>query len=141
MDKTFNFGKIYKLFDIMNIPENLKFTKDHEWIRVEGEEPYVGITEFAAHELGDIVFIEVDTVDEEIEKEEAFGSIEAVKTVSELFMPVTGTVLEFNAILEDAPETINQDPYGEGWIVKISLASSSDIDELLSPEAYKELIG
>lgn len=141
MDKTFNFGKIYKLFNIMNIPENLKFTKDHEWIRVEGEEAFVGITEFAAHELGDIVFIDVDTEDETIEKEEAFGSIEAVKTVSELFMPVTGTVIEFNTLLEDAPETINQDPYGEGWIVKIHLESNSNFDGLLSPEAYKELIG
>jgi len=141
MDKTFNFGKIYKLFDIMNIPENLKFTKDHEWIRVEGNEAYVGITEFAAHELGDIVFIDVETEGEDLEKEESFGSIEAVKTVSEMFMPISGTVKEFNPILEDAPETVNQDPYGEGWIIKISLTDDFNLDELLSPEDYKELIG
>ncbi|HHB52615.1 MAG TPA: glycine cleavage system protein GcvH [Saprospiraceae bacterium] len=125
----------------MNIPENLKFTKDHEWIRFEGDEAYVGITEFAAHELGDIVFVEVETLDETLANEDDFGSIEAVKTVSELFMPVSGTVLEFNAVLEDAPETINQDPYGEGWIIKISVSEMSQADQLLSPEEYKELIG
>jgi glycine cleavage system H protein len=125
----------------MNIPENLKFTKDHEWIRFEGDEAYVGITEFAAHELGDIVFVEVETLDETLANEDDFGSIEAVKTVSELFMPVSGTVLEFNAVLEDAPETINQDPYGEGWIIKISVSDMSQADQLLSPEEYKELIG
>lgn len=141
INKTFNFGKIYKLFDIMNIPENLKYTKDHEWIRVEGDEAYVGITDFAAHELGDIVFVDVEVESEILDKEESFGSIEAVKTVSEMFMPVAGTVLEFNAILEDTPETINEDPYGEGWIIRMKIADSADLESLLSPEAYKELIG
>ncbi len=125
----------------MNIPENLKYTKDHEWIRIEGDEAYVGITEFAAHELGDIVFIEVETLEESLDMEVDFGSIEAVKTVSELFMPVSGTVLEFNAVLEDSPETVNQDPYGDGWIIKISVSDMSEVDQLLTPEEYKELIG
>lgn len=124
----------------MNIPAGLKYTKDHEWIRVEGNEAFIGITDFAQKELGDIVFIEVDTVDEELEAEETFGTIEAVKTVSDLFMPVSGTVLEFNESLEDAPETVNKDPYGEGWIVKIKLADPAQVDGLLDTDAYKALV-
>ncbi len=124
----------------MNIPENLKYTKDHEWIRVEGEEAFVGITEFASKELGDIVFVEVETEGETLDKEETFGTIEAVKTVSDMFMPVSGEVLEFNENLESAPESINQDPYGEGWIIKIKVADSAELDELLTAEQYKESI-
>ncbi|MBG0783408.1 MAG: glycine cleavage system protein GcvH [Bacteroidales bacterium] len=124
----------------MNIPAGLKYTKDHEWIRVEGNEAFVGITDFAQKELGDIVFIEVDTVDEELDAEETFGTIEAVKTVSDLFMPVSGTVLEFNESLEDAPETVNKDPYGKGWIVKIKLSDPAQLDRLLDTDAYKALV-
>jgi glycine cleavage system H protein len=125
----------------MNIPENLKFTREHEWIRVEGDTAYVGITEFASHELGDIVFVEVETTSERINIKESFGSIEAVKTVSEMFMPVTGVVLEFNQELEGAPELINQDSYGAGWIIKISIENPEELDTLLTPEEYAELIG
>lgn len=124
----------------MNIPDGLKYTKDHEWIRVEGEEAFIGITDFAQKELGDIVFIEVDTLDEELDAEETFGTIEAVKTVSDLFMPVSGTVLEFNESLEDTPEIVNKDPYGEGWIVKVKLSDLSQLDELLDTDAYKALV-
>lgn len=124
----------------MNIPAGLKYTKDHEWIRVEGDEAFVGITEFAQKELGDIVFIEVDTVDEELEAEETFGTIEAVKTVSDLFMPIAGTILEFNEALEDAPETVNKDPYGEGWIVKVKFDNAADVEELLDAAAYQALV-
>ncbi|MCK5857407.1 MAG: glycine cleavage system protein GcvH [Bacteroidales bacterium] len=124
----------------MNIPENLKYTKDHEWIRVEGDMAVVGITEFASQELGDIVFVEVETVGEDLDIEETFGSIEAVKTVSDMFMPVSGEVAEFNEILEDAPETINNDPYGEGWIIKIKMSELSELDNLLDASAYKALI-
>ncbi|MCK9453041.1 MAG: glycine cleavage system protein GcvH [Bacteroidales bacterium] len=123
----------------MNIPAELKYTKDHEWIRIEGDEAFIGITDFAQKELGDIVFIEVDTVEEELEAEETFGTIEAVKTVSDLFMPMAGTILEFNEALEDAPETVNKDPYGEGWIVKVKF-NEADTDELLDAAAYKALI-
>ena len=125
----------------MNIPAELKYSKDHEWIRLEGETAYVGITDFAQHELGDIVFVDIDTVDEELEAEETFGTIEAVKTSSELLMPVAGTVVEFNEALADAPETVNNDPYGEGWIIKLEGVNAADLDNLLSAEAYKELIG
>ncbi|MBU1369051.1 MAG: glycine cleavage system protein GcvH [Bacteroidetes bacterium] len=124
----------------MNIPAELKYTKDHEWIRLEGEEAFIGITEFAQKELGDIVFVEVDTVDETLDAEETFGTIEAVKTVSDLFMPVSGTILAFNEALEDAPETVNKDPYGEGWIVKIKFTNEAEIDALLDADAYKALI-
>ncbi|MDA3944204.1 MAG: glycine cleavage system protein GcvH [Bacteroidetes bacterium] len=124
----------------MNIPAELKYTKDHEWIRLEGEEAFIGITEFAQKELGDIVFVEVDTVDETLDAEETFGTIEAVKTVSDLFMPVSGTILAFNEALEDAPETVNKDPYGEGWIVKIKFTNKAEIDALLDADAYKALI-
>ncbi|HPE43381.1 MAG TPA: glycine cleavage system protein GcvH [Bacteroidales bacterium] len=124
----------------MNIPAGLKYTKDHEWIRVEGDEAFIGITDFAQKELGDIVFIEVDTLDEELDAEETFGTIEAVKTVSDLFMPVSGTVIEFNESLEDAPETVNKDPYGEGWIVKVKIADTAQLDGLLDADAYKALV-
>ena len=124
----------------MNIPNNLKYTKDHEWLRVEENVAFVGITHFAQSELGDIVFIDVDTEGESLEKEEVFGSVEAVKTVSDLFMPINGEVLEFNEKLEDNPELINSDPYGEGWIIKVSLNDESDMEDLLSSDDYKELV-
>ena len=125
----------------MNIPAELKYSKDHEWIRLEGETAYVGITDFAQHELGDIVFVDIDTVDETLEAEETFGTIEAVKTSSELLLPVAGTVIEFNEALADAPETVNNDPYGEGWIIKVQVANPAELVGLLDAEAYKELIG
>ena len=125
----------------MNIPENLKYTKDHEWLRVEGNEAFIGVTEFAQGELGDIVFIEVETIGETLEKEEAFGTIEAVKTVSDMFMPVSGEILEFNEELEATPELVNQDPYGKGWIVKIKISNPDQINELLDAVAYKACIG
>jgi len=120
----------------MNIPENLLYTDDHEWVKVDGDIATVGITDFAQKELGDIVFVEVETVDEDFDKGESFGTIEAVKTVSDLFMPLTGTVVEFNENLESDPEVINKDAYGEGWIVKIKMADSSEIDELLDHSTY-----
>jgi glycine cleavage system H protein len=125
----------------MNAPANLKYTKEHEWVRVEGNEAYVGITDYAQSELGEIVFVEVETVGETLELGEVFGTVEAVKTVSDLFIPVSGEILEFNSKLEDAPELVNDDPYGKGWMVKISIADASQLDELLSAEAYAELIG
>ena len=124
----------------MNIPDNLKYTKDHEWIKIEGDEAIIGITEFAQKELGDIVFIEVETEGETLDAGEAFGTIEAVKTVSDMFMPVDGEVLEFNAELESNPEIVNKDPYGEGWIIKIKIADAAQLDELIDADAYKELI-
>lgn len=125
----------------MKVPENLKYTKDHEWIRVEGNEAYVGITDYAQGELGDIVYIEVETVGETIEKEESFGTIEAVKTVSDMFMPASGEILEFNNNLEATPELVNKDPYGEGWVIKIRLTNNAELDDLLTPAKYKEIIG
>lgn len=125
----------------MKIPTDLKYTKDHEWIKIEGETATIGITHFAQSELGDIVYVDVDTLNETIEKDEVFGSVEAVKTVSDLFMPISGEVIEFNEALGDEPEKVNKDPYGEGWMIKISISDGSQIDELLSAEAYKELIG
>jgi len=124
----------------MNIPDNLKYTKDHEWIRLEGEEAFVGVTDYAQNELGDIVFIEVETVGEQLEAGETFGTVEAVKTVSDMFMPVAGEVLEFNEELDEKPETVNNDPYGKGWIVKIKPSDMTQFDELLDAAAYKELI-
>lgn len=124
----------------MSYPENLKYTKDHEWVRIEGKEAYIGITDFAQKELGDIVFIEVETVNETLEIEDVFGSIEAVKTVSDLFMPVSGEVLEFNEALESTPEIINSDPYGEGWIIKIKLTNQEEVNKLFDVAGYKELI-
>lgn len=120
----------------MNIPENLLYTEDHEWVKLDGDYVFVGITDYAQKELGDIVFVEVETEDEELEKGEAFGTIEAVKTVSDMFMPVGGTVIEFNAGLEDDPEMINKDPYGEGWIIKIQVNDKSELDDLLDKDAY-----
>ena len=125
----------------MNIPTNLKYTKDHEWIRLEGDNAYVGITDYAQHELGDIVFVDVDTLDETLEAEETFGTIEAVKTSSEMFMPVGGKVIEFNEELADAPEKVNSDPYGEGWIIKVEVTNAAEMDNLLDAEGYKALIG
>jgi glycine cleavage system H protein len=124
----------------MNIPENLKYSDDHEWLRVEGEEAFVGITDFAQSELGDIVFVEVETIDETLEKGEAFGTVEAVKTVSDLLLPVGATILELNEKLEDEPELINKDPYGEGWIVKVKITQPDEINELLDAAAYQKLI-
>ncbi|HVV56592.1 MAG TPA: glycine cleavage system protein GcvH [Mucilaginibacter sp.] len=125
----------------MNFPAELKYTKDHEWVRAEGSEAYVGITEFAQRELGDIVYIDITSLGKEVSKEEVFGTVEAVKTVSDLFMPVTGTVTEVNPELDRQPELVNTDPYGKGWMVKITLKDASEVDGLLSAEAYQQLIG
>ncbi len=125
----------------MNYPDNLKYSKDHEWIRVEGDEAFVGITAFAASELGDIVFVDVDTEGESLDQDEVFGSVEAVKTVSDLFLPVAGEILEFNEGLEDAPEAVNDDPYGEGWMVKIKISDASQLDGLMDSAAYQAMLG
>lgn len=125
----------------MNIPADLKYTKDHEWVKIEGDIATVGITDFAQGELGDIVYVDVDTLEEEVEKDEVFGTVEAVKTVSDLFMPLTGEVAEFNEELEDEPELVNTDPYGKGWMIKIKIADEDQVSDLLSDEAYKELVG
>ena len=124
----------------MSFPNDVKYTKDHEWLRIDGDEAFVGITHFAQSELGDIVFIDVDTEGESLEKEEVFGSVEAVKTVSDLFMPINGEVLEFNENLEDSPELINSDPYGEGWIIKVSVSNSEELEYLLTSDDYKKLV-
>lgn len=124
----------------MNFPENLLYTKDHEWVRVEGDTAVIGVTDFAQKELGDIVFVEVETEGESLDQGEVFGTIEAVKTVSDLFLPVAGEVLAFNTGLEDAPEVVNSDAYGEGWIVKIKISDAAQLEELLSPAQYEELI-
>lgn len=125
----------------MNVPNELKYTKDHEWISIEDDVATIGITEFAQGELGDIVYVEVETVEEELDAEEVFGTVEAVKTVSDLFMPIGGEVIAFNEILEANPEKVNEDPYGEGWMIKIKIANPSELEDLLSPEQYAELIG
>jgi glycine cleavage system H protein len=125
----------------MNIPADLKYTKDHEWIRIEGDIAVVGITDFAQGELGDIVYVEVETVDESLDRDEVFGTVEAVKTVSDLFLPLTGEIVEFNASLEDEPEKVNTDAYGEGWMIKLKFSDASQLDDLLDSEAYKALIG
>ena len=125
----------------MNFPAELKYTKDHEWIRLEGSEAIIGITEFAQRELGDIVYIDINTVGQEVAENEVFGTVEAVKTVSDLFMPISGTILEINSKLDSAPELVNQDPYGDGWMVKISINSVVEAGNLLSADQYKELIG
>jgi glycine cleavage system H protein len=125
----------------MNIPSELKYTKDHEWIKVEGDILTVGITDFAQGELGDIVYVEVETVDETLEADEVFGTVEAVKTVSDLFLPVSGEIIEFNETLEDEPEKVNSDPYGEGWMVKIKMSDKSQLDDLLDADTYKAIIG
>jgi glycine cleavage system H protein len=125
----------------MNIPSELLYTKDHEWIRIEGDIATVGITDFAQRELGDIVYVEVETLDQHLDKEEVFGTVEAVKTVSDLFLPLSGEVIEFNEALEADPEKVNSDPYGEGWMIKMKISDTNQISELLSGDAYKELIG
>ena len=124
----------------MNIPSELKYTKDHEWIKIEGDTATIGITDFAQSELGDIVYVDVDTLDDTVDKDEVFGSVEAVKTVSDLFMPLTGEVIEFNEGLEDEPELVNKDPYGDGWMIKVTIADASQIDDLLDAQAYQDLI-
>ncbi len=124
----------------MNIPAELKYTKDHEWVRIEGGEAVIGITDFAQSELGDIVFVEVETEGDSIESEEIFGSVEAVKTVSDLYMPLSGEVLSFNSELEDAPEVVNSDPYGAGWMIRVKISDTSEVDALLSAEQYRDLI-
>ena len=125
----------------MNIPDNLKYTKEHEWVRLEGDIAVVGITDFAQGELGDIVFVEVETVDETLDADEVFGTIEAVKTVSDLFLPVSGEIVAFNETVEDDPSLVNSDPYGEGWLIKIKVASPSDVEQLLDWTAYKAVCG
>ncbi|RLD30311.1 MAG: glycine cleavage system protein GcvH [Bacteroidetes bacterium] len=124
----------------MNIPSELKYTKDHEWIKVEGDTITIGITDFAQSELGDIVYVEVETLDETLEIEEVFGTVEAVKTVSDLFLPVSGEIIAFNETLEDEPEKVNSDPYGEGWMIKVKCSDVSQLDDLLSAEDYKAII-
>jgi len=124
----------------MNIPAELKYTKDHEWVRVEGNEAYVGITDYAQGELGEIVYVDITTEGETVDKEDVFGTIEAVKTVSDLLMPITGEVLEVNEALEDQPELVNKDAYGEGWLIKVAIKDASDLDELLSADDYKSLV-
>jgi glycine cleavage system H protein len=125
----------------MNIPSELKYTKDHEWVKIEGDTATVGITDFAQGELGDIVYVEVETLDETLDKDEVFGTVEAVKTVSDLFLPLSGEIIEFNQELEGSPEDVNTDPYGKGWMIKIKIRDSSEIDSLLSEADYKELVG
>ena len=124
----------------MNIPKELKYTKDHEWVRIDGDTATVGVTDFAQGELGDIVFVEIETVNESLDMEEVFGSVEAVKTVSDLFMPISGEIIEFNEALETDPELVNSDPYGEGWMIKIKIADKSELNDLLTEEAYSNLI-
>ena len=125
----------------MNIPSDLKYTKDHEWVKIEGDTATVGITDFAQKELGDIVYVEVETLDQELDKDEVFGTVEAVKTVSDLFLPLSGEIIEFNEALESTPELVNSDPYGEGWMVKVKIANPSEEGDLLNSDQYKELIG
>jgi glycine cleavage system H protein len=125
----------------MNYPDNLKYSKDHEWVRVEGEEAYIGITAFAQSELGDIVFVDVDTEGESLDQDEVFGSVEAVKTVSDLYLPVSGEIVEFNEALEDTPEAVNDDPYGEGWMVKMKMSDISQLDNLMDSDAYQAMLG
>ncbi len=125
----------------MNIPSDLKYTKDHEWVRIEGDIATIGITDFAQGELGDIVYVEVETVDEIMDAEEIFGTVEAVKTVSDLFLPLSGEIIEFNVSLEDEPEKVNSDPYGDGWMIKLKCSDLSQVESLLTAEAYKELVG
>jgi glycine cleavage system H protein len=125
----------------MNIPSNLKYTKDHEWVLIEGDVATVGITDFAQKELGDIVYVEVETLDQTLDKDEVFGTVEAVKTVSDLFLPLSGEIFKFNDDLERNPESVNSDPYGKGWMIKVKIANTSEVEQLLSSEDYKQLIG
>lgn len=136
---TFNLN--YLITIIMNIPANLKYTKDHEWVSIEGDVATVGITHFAQKELGDIVYVEVETLDQTLGKDEIFGTVEAVKTVSDLFLPLSGEIIEFNDELENTPESVNLDPYGDGWMIKIKITNLEEINSLLTSESYKELIG
>jgi glycine cleavage system H protein len=124
----------------MNIPSNLKYTKDHEWVLIDGDIAIVGITDFAQKELGDIVYVEVETLDQTLNKDEVFGTVEAVKTVSDLFLPLSGEIIEFNDELESNPEDVNTDPYGKGWMVKVKISNAAEVEELLSSDAYKQLI-
>ena len=124
----------------MTFPDNLKYTKEHEWLRVEGDFAYIGITDFAQRELGDIVYVEVETLNEDLAKEAVFGTVEAVKTVSDLFMPVSGTVVEFNKDIEKSPEVVNQDPYGKGWMIKIKLNNKSELGSMLSSTDYQKMV-
>lgn len=125
----------------MNIPQELKYTKDHEWVKIDGDVATVGVTDFAQGELGDIVYVEVETLGETLERDEVFGTVEAVKTVSDLFLPLAGEILEFNESLENTPEKVNSDPYGEGWMIKLKISDQSQVSNLLSPDEYKDLIG
>lgn len=125
----------------MNLPSELKYTKDHEWVRIEGDVATVGVTDFAQSELGDIVYVEIETVGETMDKDEIFGSVEAVKTVSDLFLPLSGEIIEFNEGLESEPEKVNTDPYGEGWMIKIKISNPSEVEELMDDAAYKDIIG
>ncbi|NVO83450.1 glycine cleavage system protein GcvH [Hymenobacter terrestris] len=125
----------------MNLPASLKYSKEHEWVRVEGDVAYIGITEHAQKELGDIVYVDIDTVDKEVSQNDVFGTVEAVKTVSDLFSPLSGTVLEVNNKLDGSPELVNSDPYGDGWIIKLSISDASELDSLLTSETYGELVG
>lgn len=125
----------------MNIPSNLRYTKDHEWVSIDGDVATVGITEFAQKELGDIVYVEVETLDQTLDQDEVFGTVEAVKTVSDLFLPLAGEIIEFNESLETTPEQVNSDPYGAGWMIKVKVSNVDDYNELLTADAYKELIG
>ena len=125
----------------MNIPANLKYTKDHEWVSIDGDVATVGITDFAQKELGDIVYVEVETLDQTLDKDEVFGTVEAIKTVSDLFLPLSGEIIEFNETLESSPEKVNTDPYGDGWMVKVKISDTSEVEGLLDSEAYKSLIG
>ena len=124
----------------MEFPSELKYTQEHEWVRVEGEQATIGITDFAQRELGDIIYVEVETVDEELGQDDVFGTVEAVKTASDMYMPVSGQVLQFNDSIEDAPEKVNEDPYGDGWIIKIRLSDKSELDNLMDAEGYKKLV-
>jgi glycine cleavage system H protein len=133
--------KDFKTNNKMNIPANLKYTKDHEWVSVEGDVATIGITDFAQGELGDIVYVEIETVGETMDQEEVFGSVEAVKTVSDLFMPVSGEIIEFNSGLESNPEAVNKDPYGDGWMIKVKLSNPSDLEGLLDAAGYEALVG
>ncbi|MBK5193582.1 MAG: glycine cleavage system protein GcvH [Flavobacteriaceae bacterium] len=125
----------------MNIPQELKYTKDHEWVKIEGDVATIGVTDFAQGELGDIVYVEVETLGETLEREEVFGTVEAVKTVSDLFLPLAGEILEFNDSLENTPEKVNSDPYGAGWMIKLKISDQSQVSDLLSPEEYEDIIG
>lgn len=125
----------------MNIPSDLKYTKDHEWVKIEGDTATIGITDFAQSELGDIVYVEVETIDETLDAEEVFGTVEAVKTVSDLFLPLSGEITEFNESLEDEPEKVNSDPYGEGWMIKMKFSDTSELENLLSAEDYEAIVG